>query len=264
MSGNEAFEMVTERGWSRGLSTMLRSGLARWFRTRSWWVNSLIWSGIIGFILAGVAFNPQAPPFEELLSLFCVFIGLFPAVGVIITMQDALVSEKSEGTAAWVLSKPVTRHAFVLSKVISNAVGILFTMVFVPGCVAYAILSIAHHAMLDPLAFLAALVIIFISDFFFLSLTLMLGTLFNIRAPVIGIPLAVLFFQQNIIQFLPSLRFILPWNLVIPIGNANSLVLSLLLNTQPASEHLVSLIAIAIECLLFILISLWRFSREEF
>jgi hypothetical protein len=92
----------------------------------------------------------------------------------------------------------------------------------------------------------------------------MLGTLFNIRAPVIGIPLAVLFFQQNIIQFLPSLRFILPWNLVISIGNSNSLVLSLLLNTPPTSEHLILLIAIAIECLLFISISLWRFGREEF
>jgi ABC-2 type transport system permease protein len=264
MSGNEAFEMVSGSSWSRGLDNMLRSGLVRWFKTRSWWVNCLIWSGVIGFILVGVAFNPQAPPFEEILSLFTVFIGLFPAVGVVILMQDALVGEKREGTAAWVLSKPVTRYAFILSKVIANAVGILVAMIFVPGGVAYAILSIAHHSALDPLGFLAAFGIIFISDLFFLSLTLMLGALFSNRAPVIGIPLALLFFQQNIIQLLPSLRFVLPWNLVIPLGNTNSLVLALLLRTQPTSDHVILLIATAIEILLFIAISLWRFSREEF
>lgn len=264
MSGNEAFEMEVARGWSRGLNAMLRSGLARWFKTRTWWVNSLIWSAVIGLILVGVAFNPQAPPFEELLSLFTVFIGLFPAVGVVIIMQDVIVGEKNEGTAAWVLSKPVTRQAFVLSKVMTNAVGILLSMVFLPGCVAYAILSIAHHSMLDPIGFLASLGVVFVSNFFFLSLTLMLGTLFNIRAPVIGIPLAVLFFQQNLIGLLLSLRFILPWNLTIPLGNTSSLVLSYLMGSPPSSEHLLIFLIIVIESLLFISIGLWRFSREEF
>jgi ABC-2 type transport system permease protein len=264
MSGNEAFEMVTERGWSRGLNNMLRSGLARWFKTRSWWVNCLIWSGIVGVILAAIASDPRTPPYEELLSLFAIFTGLFPAVGVVIIMQDALVSEKKEGTAAWVLSKPVTRPAFILSKVIANSVGILLTMVFVPSSVSYAILSIVHHLPLDPFAFLVAIVVIFISDFFFLALTLMLGTLFNIRPPVIGIPLAILFFQQNLILFLPWLRFILPWNLVVPIPNINSLVLSYLLKTPPTSDHGILLIITIVESLLFIAISLWRFNREEF
>ncbi len=264
MSGNEAFEMLSGTSWNRGLDNMLRSGLARWFKTRTWWVNALIWSGVIGLILFGVASSHPTPPFDELLSLFTVFIGLFPAVGVVIIMQDALVGEKREGTAAWVLSKPVTRHAFILSKVIANAAGIFLSLVFIPGCVAYAILSITHHSPVEPLAFLASLGTIFISNFFFLSLTLMLGTLFDIRAPVIGIPLAILFFQQNLIQFLPSLRFILPWNLVIPIGNTNSLVLSFLLKTPPTSDHLLLFLITLVECLLFIAVSLWRFNREEF
>ncbi len=264
MSGNEAFDMVSGTSWNRGLENMLRSGLARWFKTRSWWVNCLIWGGVIGLILIGVASSKPAPPFDEILSLFTIFIGLFPAVGVVIIMQDALVSEKREGTAAWVLSKPVTRHSFVLSKVIANAAGILFSLVFIPGCVAYAILSNAHHSLLDPWSFLASLGIIFISDFFFLSLTLMLGTLFDIRAPVIGIPLAILFFQQNLIGFIPVLRFVLPWSLVIPLGNSNSLVLALLFHSPPTSDVLVLLLVTLVECLLFIAVSLWRFNREEF
>jgi ABC-2 type transport system permease protein len=264
MSGNEAFEMVSGSAWSRGLENMLRSGLARWFKTRSWWTHCLIWGVAIGLPLMGVAFNPQASPFEELIMLFTVFSSLFPAVGVVITMQDALVGEKREGTAAWVLSKPVTRQAFLLSKLIANSVGVLATMVVVPGLIGYTIISIAHKSALEPLSFLAAVAIIFISLFYFLSLTLMLGAFFNNRAPVIGIPLAIVFLQQNLIGLAPFLRFILPWNLAIPVGDTSSLVASLLLGTPIQQDHLIILGIIVVECIVFISLGLWRLNREEF
>ncbi|MGE5123375.1 MAG: ABC transporter permease [Acidobacteriaceae bacterium] len=263
MAGNEAFEMVTGSGWSRGLENMLRSGFTGWFRTRTWWTQCLIWAGIINLILAAVAFNPQAPDFVELLMLFAVFASLFPAVGVVILMQDSIVGEKREGTAAWVLSKPVTRHAFVLSKVVTNAIGVLATMIIVPGSVAYIILSVFQRSPLDPLGFLEALGVIFANHLFFLTLTLMLGTLFNVRGPVIGIPLGILFFQQNLIGFMPFLRFVLPWPLTLGVGNTNSLIFSLLTRTPIQPEMLTILAVILGESLLFVLISLWRFNREE-
>jgi len=264
MSGNEAFELVSERGWSRGLNTMLRSGLARWFKTRMWWVQCLIWGSLVGSILAMIAFNPPPPPAEDLLVLVGVFAGLFPAVGVVIIMQDALVGEKREGTAAWVLSKPLTRPAFVVSKIIANSVGILVTMVAVPCMIAFLIITIALKASLNPLVYLEAMGVIFINDFFFLALTLMLGTFFDSRGPVIGIPLAILFLQQNLIGFFPALRYVLPWDLVVPIGPTPSLVLLLMLKTPIPQDLLITLAVIVIECILFILIGLWRFNREEF
>jgi ABC-2 type transport system permease protein len=264
MSGNEAFEMQSGHGWSRGLDNMLRSGLARWFKTRTWWVQCLIWGGIMAAIIGGVAFSSVTAPFLDLIMIFMVFAGLFPAVGVVIIMQDALVGEKHEGTAAWVLSKPVTRQAFLLSKVIANSLGVLATMVIVPSLVGYIIIYAASKSTIDPLGFVAALAIIFICQFYFLSLTLMLGAFFNARAPVIGIPLAVLFLQQNLIGALPALRFILPWNLVIPLGNTNPLTVSLMLRTPILQEQLIILGVIVAECILFIGLALWRFSREEF
>jgi len=42
MSGNSAFQLVSERGWRRGLGSMLRSEFSRWWQTRMWWVQSLI------------------------------------------------------------------------------------------------------------------------------------------------------------------------------------------------------------------------------
>ena len=265
MSGNEAFEMVSERGWRRGLNNMLRSGIRRWFKTRTWWVHCLIWGGMIGLIMVVIVTGTEPPPYEELLVLFSVFAGLFPAVGVTIIMQDALVGEKREGTAAWVLSKPVTRQAFVLSKILANSVGILVNMVVVPCLIGYAIISISQKSAVNPLGLLEAMGVIFLSHFFFLTLTLMLGTLFNSRGPVIGIPLAILFLQQNIISLIPALRFVLPWNLIVPLPNSNALVLSLMsIYTPVQSDQMVLPLVILAQCILFILVGLWRFSREEF
>ena len=264
MSGNKAFELVSERGWSRGLNTMLRSGLARWFKTRMWWIQCLIWGSLVCSILATIAFNPQPPPPADLYMIFMVFVGLFPAVGVVIIMQDALVGEKREGTAAWVLSKPLTRPALVLSKVIANSLGILATMVIVPFILGVTIITIVTKSTLNPLGYLEAIGVIFISDFFFLALTLMLGTFFDNRGPVIGIPLGILFMQQNLIGFLPALRYVLPWNLVIPIGNTDPLAISFLLKTPLPQDQLIMLTVIVVESILFVLIGLWRFNREEF
>jgi ABC-2 type transport system permease protein len=264
MSGNEAFEMLSGNGWSRGLNNLLRSNLARWFKTRMWWSQCLIWGGILVILISAMVFNSQPPGFNDLLMIFAVFAGLFPAVGVTIIMQDALVGEKREGTAAWVLSKPATRQAFIFSKVIANSLGILVTMVVVPCTLAFALISLADYPPLNPLGFIGAMGVIFISHFFFLSLTLMLGAFFSSRGPVIGIPLAILFLQQNILGFLPSLRYVLPWNLVIPLGNNNPLVLSLMTRSLMQSDHLITLVVIVVESILFLLIGLWRFNREEF
>jgi len=264
MSGNSAFEMVGERGWRRGLGNLLQSGLSRWFKTRTWWIQCLIWGGMLGFILSAMLFGKDKADTETLLIVFSVFAGLFPAVAVVIIMQDALVGEKREGTAAWVLSKPVTRQAFILSKLISNSIGVLATMVFVPCLLAYVLLSIGTKSAPDPLHFLGAMGVIFISHFFFLSLTLMLGTLFTGRGPVIGIPLAILFLQQNLIGFLPFLRYVLPWNLVVPLGdNPDALLSSLLLGNPVQPVHLIILGIVMVESALFVFISLWRFNREE-
>jgi ABC-2 type transport system permease protein len=264
MSGNSAFELVNERGWRRGLGGMLRSEFSRWWMTRMWWVQCLIWVGMIGFMLSAVLFStPDAPPSEEVAVLYAIFAGLFPAVGVVIIMQGVVVGEKKDGTAAWVLSKPVTRPAFMLSKVIANSLGMLATMVVIPGVIAYTLSAVATKSPWNLPGFLAALSVIFLSHFFFLSLSLMLGTLFSSRGPVIGITLALMFLQQNLIGWLPFLGKVLPWKLVIPLGEQlDAVAPCLLVGSHNYSPTLI--VVIALESLLFLGIGLWRFSREEF
>jgi hypothetical protein len=137
-------------------------------------------------------------------------------------------------------------------------------MVIVPFILGVAIITIVTKSTLNPLGYLEAIGVIFISDFFFLALTLMLGTFFDSRGPVIGIPLGILFMQQNLIGFLPALRYVLPWNLVVPIGNTNPLAISFLLKTPLPQDQLITLAVIVVESILFVLIALWRFNREEF
>ena len=268
MSGNSAFQLVDERGWRRGLGSMLGSEFSRWWKTRMWWVQSLIWMGLIGFMLGAVLFSaqeapPGAPPSEDVAILFFIFAGLFPAVGVVIIMQGVVVGEKKDGTASWVLSKPITRPAFILSKVVANGLGVLVTMVILPSVLAFSLNGIATGVPWNLPRFLAALSVIFLNHFFFLSLTLMLGTFFGGRGPVIGIALGLLFLQQNLIGWIPFLGKVLPWKLVIPLGEQlDAVAPCLLVGSHNYSPMLI--VVIALESFLFIVIGLWRFSREEF
>ncbi len=268
MAGNDAFELVHERGWQRGLPNMLSSEFGGWFQTRLWWIQCLIWVVVVGFfLLAATVLSGQPFNLQEAVMLYAVFGGMFPAVAVVIVMQDSIVGEKQTGTAAWVLSKPVSRPAFVLSKLAAGAAGVAFTMVFVPGVVAYAVLSYGNKGLLSPLPFLLGLVIIWLSLMFYLSLTLMLGTFFNHRGPVIGIVLALLFLQQQIMGLFTPLKYILPWGMVIPIGNspdASSLATSLFLGQIPALGNWLQAAIIAVEVVIFAAIALWRFEKEEF
>jgi ABC-type transport system involved in multi-copper enzyme maturation permease subunit len=262
MSGNSAFELVRERGWRRGMGSMLLNEFARWWKTRMWWVQCLIWGGMFGFMLAAVISGARSFLLEAGVMLFAVFAGLFPAVAVVIIMQGALVGEKRDGTAAWVMSKPAARPAFILSKLIANGLGVLVTMVLLPGLVAYLIFFIATKTPLNPVAFLAALGIIFLSHLFFLTLALMLGAFFNARGAVIGIALALLFLQQYLIEMLPALQIVLPLTLVVPLNNQNYAIVPAILLGQPIQSYL-PIVIVAAECILFVLVAVWRFNREE-
>jgi len=266
MSSNTIFELVSERGWRRGLSNLLNNEFAGWWKTRMWWIQCLIWVGLIGFIVGTALFgSPGARPrLSDGLELWAIIAGIFPAVGVVIIMQDALVGDKRDGTAAWVMSKPAARQAFILSKLIANSVGMLATMVVLPGIAVYVMIAIGVKASPNPGLFLLACGSIFLSLVFYLTLTLMLGSFFKSRGPVIGITLAILFLQQYMIALLPALRFVLPWTLFVSISNPNvGAIVPALLTGQPIYSY-IPIICLAVESILFVLIALWRFNREEF
>jgi ABC-2 type transport system permease protein len=265
MTGNSAFELRDERGWRRGLGNLMSAGFAAWWSTNLWWVQTLIWTGIINFILAGLLWGAEAFEPQEAPALFALFGGLFPPIAVTIIMQDAVVGEKLSGTAAWVLSKPVSRTAFILSKLIPSAVGAVLTMNVFPGVAAFLQFTLAGAAP-NPLNYLLGLGVLAVNLLYFLTLTVMLGVLVNNRAAVIGVPLALAFGQQYLLGMIPPLRHVLPWTLVLPPPGSEGLggaIAASIMAGQPLPS-LTPLYAALLSIALFTCVAIWRFQDEEF
>lgn len=259
MAANSTLIPVKETGWRRGFANLLSRENGAWWRTRTWLVQTLIWLAILNGILAAV--NAEAGP-NEGLNVFLIMSGIAPVIGLVIIGQDAIIGEKQSGTAAWILSKPASRTSFILSKLVAHSLGALVTMVIIQGAIAF--LQITAAGKVLPIgSFAAALGLIFLNLMFYLTLTLMLGTLFNGRGPVIGIAMALLWGWQIGLAIAPWLGQILPWGMVAQVGpTAPPMVVQVALGKPIAS--VTPIVATALWSLAFVVIALWRFNREEF
>lgn len=187
--------------------------------------------------------------------MFFTFGAIAPPIGAIILMQGAVITEKQLGTAAWILSKPVSRAAFVLAKLVAYGLGLLLAAIVVPGLIAYLVLSLESGTLLAAAPFAGGLGIIALHASFYLALTLMLGTFFNSRGPVLALPLAVLFGGDLTVGLWPVLGEAMPWLL----GRMAVLTVQGL--------PLPSIWPLALTCvwtLGFVALAIWRFGREEF
>src|SRR5206468_4052074 len=97
------------------------------------------------------------------------------------------------GTAAWILSKPVARPAFILAKLVADALGSAVFILALPAVIAYGLFWIAAGSPLDVLPFVSGLGLLGLVYLFYLCLCLALGTLFASRGPMLGIAHGLLF-----------------------------------------------------------------------
>ena len=262
MPANKDLTPVYSHGWRGGLGNMLSGELRRWFGTRTWWSQALLWVFIIDGLLLAILGQDDTVGITDVAALYIIFAGMFPSIAVIIAAQDAVVGEKEKGTAAWVLSKPVSRTAFILSKALSYGLGILVSIVVIPAVIAFLEFRTVGGLAVDPAKFAAGLSMLWLYLCFYLLLTLMLGTLFNARPAVIGIPLALAFGQQLLFSILPAAIKVMPWTIIAPIGDMDTSIISAIMagRTPPdITPFYVACAAIAV----FLAIGLWRFEREE-
>ena len=261
MASNREFEMVGERGWRRGLGNLMGAGFASWWKSNTWWIITLIWTGVTAAMVGGLLFATSDTDPEEGLLVYGFVTGVIAVVAVVIIMMNEVVGEVKSGTAAWILSKPVSRQAFILAKLVPNAVGVLACMVVIPGVVAYLLVTLAG-VQVAPRGFLAAMGILGLNLMFYLTLTLMLGTLFTSQAAVIAIPLTLAFGQNLILGLSPFLALILPWTLALPGGDEHPAIAASLMQGQPPHSSIPIIVATCC-CVLFVAVALWRFERQE-
>jgi ABC-2 type transport system permease protein len=182
--------------------------------------------------------------------------------------QDSILEERQSGTAAWVLSKPLRRPAFILAKLIAYGLGLLATWVVLPGGIAYLQFRAYGLDQLSLSGYAAGMGLVYLNLLFYLTLALMLGTLFNGRGPGVGIALLNLLsctvFLDPIVKYAPWLLKVMPWNLLLPFGFGDNSPLAGRLMMGAPLPTVTPIIITAVWCVLFVGVALWRFRREEF
>ncbi len=272
--GDAGLRHVEGAGWRRGLGNHLKAELRRWFRSRKWWTHILVFALAINvFLIVLTSDLPgESDPYREIIAWFNGLLGVVGAIGVVILMQGAIVGEKRLGTAAWVLSKPISRPAYLFAKMMGNAIGITVTILLAQGLIGYAIIYAGYGTAPSPLAFLTALATHTVNLLFYFTLTLMLGAIFNVWGPVIAIPLAFLILDEFVVALAPPalldvLMKTLPYGLATGYGDAApsdapSIAMSIMLGEQPFS--LVPIISTLLFSALFVAVGVWVFRRQEF
>jgi ABC-2 type transport system permease protein len=278
MAANAALERVNEQGWRRGFANLFRRENSEWWRTRRWLVQAIIWLVVVNGIVAAVLWSPKPPnqptqgtqagiqmddPLVGGSMIFVIICGLATGIGGVLVMQGMIIDEKKSGTAAWILSKPVSRSAFILSKLIANGIACVLVMVVLQGVIAYILIAARSGSAPSAMGFSVGIGLVALHLIFYLTLTLMLGTLFKERGPVIGIPMALLFGAQIFQGLAPWLNAIMPWTLVLPKGQTDMALAMQAMVNQPLSPT-TPIIATTLWSVLFVVVAVWRFKREEF
>ena len=180
-----------------GLGGLLRGEMTRWLGRRGV-VHLLIWTLVIqGALYVDTVrdgeFASDWRGFDLLIHLWWIMTPL-AAIGI---AQNALVEERQNDTASWVLSKPVSRSAFVVSKILGDAIGLIAIAVALQGALAYVWLPMVEPevglaiARPDVGRYLVVLAVLSLVVLFFVSLTTCITTFIPWRGPAAAVGLVV-------------------------------------------------------------------------
>jgi len=276
MSANSDFQKVNEWSGLRGFSNLFRKDKRAWWGTHRWWINALLWTVLLCGMTAIMLFasneevkNASAAEITQaggviaytlLMGLNAFFEFGVPvlAIGTIILAQGLIIGEKQNGVAEWLLSKPVTRRAYVLAKVAANVLGVVSILVGLPSIVAYGMFSLYMGAPFPLMPFLSAVGIMTVHTLFYLTLTLMLGTIFNNRGPILGIALGILLGGGLLGNLFEPILFVTPImlpNIALQAASAQAI---------PIELGITPLIATALWSVLFIFVALAKYEKMEF
>lgn len=251
---------TADRGPLAGFGNMADKEYGSWWRTRRALVHLVLWLVVInGFILLIGLDEAGGNPFsalEELIQIFLRVGGLFATIGIIVSTQSSLLGERQQGTAEWVLSKPVTRKAFVLSKLLVNGLSFIALAVLIPTTLFF--LQTLLHTYLQPsfVPFMKGLALHVEQLVFYLALTLAAGAFLGSRGAVSGLALGLIFVGLILPGFFPSLMTWTPFALPGYSGLAAEGRPLPVLAWQP-------ILITGLWTVLFVLVALWRFEREE-
>ena len=276
MTVNSELQRVKEWAPMRGFSNMLFKENYAWWGTRRWWVNAVVWVAIICslvafmlFVLPGQAAANNDPAIAEMggplamgqymgLTIFFQVGVLAIGIGTIILCQDLIAYERQTGLIDWLLAKPLSRHAYILAKLTATLIAVLVLLIGGPALVTCGLFYLRMGLDFPLLPFLQGIGVLVIHTLFYLCLTLMLGTFFTKRTPIMGIAVSTLVGGNILAGFISPCLYVTPWGL----GRV-SLALAA---SEPVPPALLwsPLIASLVLSVVFISVALVKFQKLEF
>ena len=258
----------TSTGWRAGTGNVFRHESRVWWKTRRWWIQLVLWTGLLNGMLLGFLWiasqaNESGLRLEEpavgVVDVFPQYLGLavlLSTIGVVVLTQGIMLDERRQGTLEWVLAKPVSRTGVVIAKYAAHLLPVLLIFVVVPWSGLYWLLS---RELGDPWpvgSFLLVVGMVALLLAFTVALTLALGTWTTSRAVVVGVPIAAGLVYDSVHLFTDGLagRLPFPWELTgsaIPVAAGDSLV-----SWTP-------IVATVLWTLVVVVAAAWRFGRDD-
>jgi ABC-2 type transport system permease protein len=246
--------------WYAGMKNLIRRELYH-ERSRMYWIQQLlVWAlftnGFVALIL-GVS-NGMIEGMETMLvlslAIFYSMMALFISIFIPILLQGTIIDEKISGTAAWILSKPVSKKAFILSKLIASILAIIVVSVIINGAIGYGVFS-AFGFTLNISGYIMTLGLSSVVVIYFASLTVMLGTFATSRGKVLAAAVGLGLGAQILANYFPLVIFLIPYSLPV-------LGIGFITGTSVAGLELI-LLSACVQIIMFTVIAIAEFDRTE-
>jgi ABC-2 type transport system permease protein len=254
-----------------GFANLLHNENLEWWGSRHWLKQAGIWLLILNGMVALVMFVTPAvvqvtqddnagamDPVSMGIQVFFQIGATALAIGTIIKVQGEVIGERQSGITEWILSKPVARPAYLMSKIVAHSIGVFVIMVGFQSAVAYGLLWLANGDALPLLPFLIGVGGLALHTFFYLTLTMMMGVFAKRRSQVLGVATGSLFGGMLLPGISRQLGLITPWSLpsILP-----ALAMQIPL---PLATAFMPILMTAIWSIVFVVAALWKLPRLEF
>jgi len=256
----EMIKRTNTEPWYAGMKNLINRELFH-ERSRMYWIQQLvIWilftNGMAALMLSLPTNMIEGLPSMYLLSLatFYSLLVFLIAIFIPILLQGIVIDEKLSGTAAWILSKPVSKKAYLLSKLVASILAIIGVSVVINGIIGYVVFGLFGYT-LNITGYLINLGLTGIVVVYFASLTVMLGTLTTSRGKVLAIAVGLGIGAQFVARYFPLVLFLIPYSLpVMGMG---------LITGDPVQGLEWLLLSACVQIVIFTIISLSVFDRTE-
>ena len=245
--------------WYAGMKNLLNRELFH-ERSRMYWIQQLlVWALFTNGLVVIVLSLPTSMMEESsvvMLSLiiFYSILGFLISIFIPVLLQGIVIDEKLSGIAAWILSKPVSKKAYLLSKLTASILAITVVSVVINGIIGYGVFIIFGY-ILDIPGFLMNLGLTSIVVAYFASLTVMLGTVTTSRGKVLASAVGLGIGAQIIARYFPLVIFLIPYPL--PVMGIGFII------GEPVLGLEWMLLSASVQIFMFTIIALFVFDRTE-